>query len=278
LSADSRDAARSLHIDSSSAASIGSLRIVISALPLLLFLAFLATSAEAETPAYLPGVSGPTGPAAHEGAYVHDGFYFRISGGFSAYDERLASNTRASGEFAARSRGIASSSDLAIGGTFAPGWVLGGGVFTVDLLASTLRTRRNTTGANASTAGDSTASDSALIPAELDPGLRDLVLIGPFLDWYPNPRGGFHALGALGVSLLTPRVFGDSATQQSKYLAVGGGLILGTGYDVWVDEEWSIGVLGQLGISILGGKDDAGDAWTHVITTSPSLSIEITYH
>lgn len=240
------------------------LRIVLSALPLLLW----ATSALAETTTYLPGMSGPIGPEPREGAYVHDGFYFRISGGFSAYDERLSSNTRASGGLAARSRGIASSSDLAFGGTFAPGWVLGGGFFTVDLLASTLRTAR----------GVSMANDSASIPAELDPGLRDLVLIGPFLDWYPNPRGGFHALGALGVSLLTPRVFGDSATQQSKYLAVGGGLILGTGYDVWVDEEWSLGVLGQLGISILGGKDDAGNAWTHVIATSPSLSIEITYH
>jgi hypothetical protein len=259
LSAASRDAARSLAIASSSAAIIGCLRVVLSALPLLL----VATSAVAQEPAYVPGVSGPIGPAPAAGAYVHDGFYLRISGGFSAYDERLASNTRASGELAARSRGIASSSDLAFGGTFAPGWVLGGGLFTVDLLASTLRTRSN---------------DSASIPPELDPGLRDLVLIGPFLDWYPNPRGGFHALGALGVSLLTPRVFGDSATQQSKYLAVGGGLILGTGYDVWVDEEWSLGVLGQLGISILGGKDDAGNAWTHVVATSPSLSIEITYH
>lgn len=240
-------------------ATLTCLRFVPSALSLL----FVATTAGAETPSYLPGLSGPIGPAPDQGAYVHDGFYLRIAGGFTGYDERLASDTRSSGEIGARSRGIASSSDLAVGGTFAPGWVLGGGFFTADLLASTLRMRPTNSGA---------------VPAELDPGLRDLVLIAPFLDYYPNPRSGFHVQAAPGVSLLTPRVFGDAATQQSKYLAVGGGLLLGTGYDFWVNEEWSLGVLWQFGIHILGGKDDAGNEWTHVITTSPALSVTLTYH
>lgn len=203
-------------------------------------------------------------PPRSNGAYVHDGFYLRISGGFSVYDERLVSESAAlGGKVEARNRGIVSSSDVALGGTISPGWVLGGGIFSVDLIASTLRTR---------------ADNAALIPKELDPGLRDLVLIGPFVDYYPDPRAGFHAQAALGLSFLTPRVFGDAATQRSQYLAIGGGLLFGTGYDWWVSEEWSIGVLGQIGLHVLGGKDDNGVQWTHVVAVSPSLSLAVTYH
>jgi hypothetical protein len=104
------------------------------------------------------------------------------------------------------------------------------------------------------------------------------VLVGPFIDYYPEPHAGFHAQAALGLSLLTPRVFGDAATQRSQYLAAGGGLLLGTGWDWWIAEEWSIGVLGQFGLHVLGGKDDAGVQWTHVVAISPSLSLAVTYH
>jgi hypothetical protein len=194
---------------------------------------------------------------------VHDGFYFRIASGFSVLDERLESDDVAGSNIEARSRGIAHLSDLALGGTVAPGWVVGGGIYSLDLVASTLRT-----------------SESSVepIPAEVDPGLRSLSLFAPFVDWYPNVRGGFHAQAALGLATLVPRVFGHSATSQSDYAAVGGALLLGTGYEWWVADEWSIGVLTQLGVRVLRGKDDAGLKWTHLITNSPSLCVSLTYH
>jgi hypothetical protein len=224
----------------------------------------LGSSAVAQPLSAAPGLSGPVGPAPDRGARVHDGFYFRVASGFSVFDERVSSGTLAAGgTVEGRNRGIGALSDLAFGGTVAPGWVVGGGVYSLDLVASTFRAR---------------GSGALAVPDELDPGLRSLSVIGPFVDWYPNVRGGFHAQGALGVATLTARVFGDAATSKSEYIALGGALLIGTGYEWWVADEWSIGVLGQFGVRVLRGKDDDGVSWTHVITNTPSLSVSLTYH
>lgn len=210
-----------------------------------------------------PGLSGPIGPPPDVGARVHDGFYLRIASGFSVFDERFESDELAGGKLQARNRGIAHLSDLAVGGTVAPGWVVGGGLYSLDLIASTLRT-------------DGNGVDP--IPSELDPGLRSLTLIGPFVDWYPSVRGGFHVQAALGLATLVPRVFGHPATSDSDYSAVGGGLLLGAGYEWWVADEWSLGVLTQLGVRALRGDAEDGARWTHLITHSPSLCASLTYH
>jgi hypothetical protein len=195
---------------------------------------------------------------------VHDGFYLRIATGFGVYDERVESGTLpAGGKVEARNRGIAALSDLAIGGTVAPGWVVGGRIFSLDLVASTYR---------------ASGSSVAPVPDELDPGLRNLSVIGPFVDWYPKVRGGFHAQGGIGLATLTPRVFGHPGTQRSEYLALGGALVIGTGYDWWVADEWSIGFMGQLGLRFLRGEDESGVRWTHFVTNSPSLCLVLTYH
>lgn len=218
-------------------------------------------SAQGLSPA--PGLSGPIGPPPDEGARVHDGFYLRIASGFSVLDERLMAEEIDGNGIEARNRGIATLSDLAFGGTVAPGWVLGGGIYSLDLIASTLRVKE---------------SSLEPIPAEIDPGLRALSMFGPFVDWYPNVRGGFHVQGALGLAILVPRVFGHPATSESEYTAVGGALVLGTGYEWWIADEWSIGVLSQLGFRLLRGEDDSGRSWTHLITNSPALCVSLTYH
>jgi hypothetical protein len=198
-------------------------------------------------------------------AYRHNGFYFRIGTGFGVLDERLSSESSATygGEVHGRNRGMAQLGELAIGGTVGEAWVFGGGVYSADLLGSTYK-RGN--------------GALALPPTELDPELRNVSLIGPFFDWYPNPHRGFHFQGALGLATLTPRVFGDSATERSEYLAVGGGLMLGAGYDVWVDEEWSLGVLARTTAAVSSGRDESDVRWLHVVITSPSLLVTLTYH
>jgi hypothetical protein len=198
-------------------------------------------------------------------AYRHNGFYFRIATGFGVLDERLSSESSAryGGEVHGRNRGIVQLGEIAIGGTVGEAWVFGGGVYSADLLASTYKR------------GNGAIS---IPPAELDPELRNVSLIGPFFDWYPNPHRGFHFQSALGLATLTPRVFGDSATERSEYLAVGGGLMLGAGYDVWVDEEWSLGVLARTTAVACSGRDDSDVRWLHVVITSPSLLVTLTYH
>lgn len=198
-------------------------------------------------------------------AYRHNGFYLRFGTGFGVIDERLSSESSATygGEVHGRNRGMAALGELAIGGTIGEAWVFGGGIYSADLVASTYK---RGDGANAPP------------PPELDPELRNLALLGPFFDWYPNPHRGFHFQGALGLATLTPRVFGDSATERSEYLAVGGGLMLGAGYDVWVDEEWSLGVLARTTAAVCSGRDDADVRWLHLVITSPSLLVTLTYH
>jgi hypothetical protein len=226
--------------------------------------ASLLSLAAAQDLSAAPGLSGPVGPPPDEGARVHDGFYLRASSGFAVYDERFeADGLPPGGSFEGRNRGFATVSDLAIGGTVAPGWVIGGGIFSADLVASTLRT-----------SGDGLAAP----PAELDPGLRNVSVFAPFVDWYPNVRGGFHARAALGLSTLTPRVFGHPATERSEYLALGGGLVLGAGYDWWVADEWSIGVMSQVVARLMTGRDDDDVKWTHLATTTPGLYVSLTYH
>lgn len=196
--------------------------------------------------------------SARSGRRLHNGFYFRIGSGFAVYDERLQSDD-GSADRSGRNRGVATLGELAVGGTVG-GWVIGGGIYAADVVASTFRSR------------------TAPPPAELDPGLRNAALIGPFLDWYMDPERGLHLQGALGLATLTPRVFGHDSTEQSEYLALGAGLMLGAGYDFFVADEWSLGVLARTTVSVLGGEDDASDGWLHVVTTSPGLLVSLTYH
>lgn len=194
----------------------------------------------------------------------HDGFYLRVASGFGAFDERLAAQSGAGLEPSrGRSRGIATLGELALGGTLGEHWVVGGGIYAADVLASTYR---------------ADPERPLPPPAELDPGLRSLSLIGPFFDWYARSSGGVHLQAALGLATLTPRVFGDPATEQSEYLALGGGLMLGAGYDFWIADEWSLGVLSRTTIAFLRGEDDADRGWTHLALTSPGLLVTLTYH
>jgi hypothetical protein len=205
-----------------------------------------------------PDVAEPSG-------HVHDGFYLRFGTGFGGYDERLGSrsSTTYAGEIEGRNRGVATLGELSIGGTLGRGWVVGGGIFSADVLATTYKSGEDS---------------SQLPPTELDPELRNVALIGPFFDRYLDPTEGFHFQVALGIATLTPRVFGHSGTEQSEYLAVGGGLMLGAGYDWWVAEEWSLGVLARTTATVVRGRDDSDVRWMHVVVTSPGLLLTLTYH
>ena len=189
---------------------------------------------------------------------MHDGFYLRAAAGFAVYDERL-STTTAGADIKGRTRGISSLSELALGGTLAPGWVMGGGLYTADLATASYHT---VTGPP---------------PAELDPELRTFALLGPFLDRYFDPRAGLHFQVALGFAWLSPRAFGDEATEQSEYLALGGGVMLGIGQEFWLSDSWSLGVLARTTVAYLVGEDTSNLDWQHLVLTSPGLLVTLTY-
>ncbi|MBI3203366.1 MAG: hypothetical protein HYZ29_17640 [Myxococcales bacterium] len=60
-----------------------------------------------------------------------------------------------------------------------------------------------------------------------------LVVLGPFLDWYPDEREGLHAGVMLGPAAV-PLVRGTGV----------GGAVWG-GYDLWVSDQWSMGLVAR---------------------------------
>jgi len=195
--------------------------------------------------------------------HEHDGLYLRLGTGFGAYNERLISDSRGSrtDEVQGRSTGFAVMTEFAVGGTVARGFVLGGGVYNADVLASRL-----------------SVEEDAGIPDELDAASRNFTLIGPFGDWYFDPRAGFHAQAALGFAQLHGIDVSGGNVDEHRYHAGGVGLMVGAGYEWWVGEQWSLGILGRLMAAAVVGQDDDGADWFHGISTFPAVLLSITYH
>jgi len=189
----------------------------------------------------------------------------RAASGFGAYEESLFADDASEygGDVEGRTVGFASLGELTIGGTIAPGLVLGGGAYTAQLLSAHFKLARDSDGAP---------------PSELDPELRTLALFGPFLQWYPNARRGFHVEAALGFAAITSDSGGSRGFEEPDYQAIGAGLVLGSGYEWFIADEWSIGVLGRMMAAVVTGEDDAEVRWVHGISTTPSLLLSITYH
>ncbi|MEZ4372486.1 MAG: hypothetical protein R3B07_16795 [Polyangiaceae bacterium] len=146
---------------------------------------------------------------------THDGFYFSaaVGAGYlsSSVDDDFAGTSDPS------LSGFGFAAMLLFGGTPAPGLVVGGG----------------------SMGGHFPTPEVEQGGAKFD-SQDDLALslTGAFVDYYFNPKSGFHALGMLGFAALSPG--GDAD------LATGWGAALGVGHDWFVSEEWSLGVMGRL--------------------------------
>lgn len=225
--------------------------------------AVLASSAAFAQPEVT--LSTPPPPVARTGAYTHDGFYLRLATGLSVMSEdlRSADSSVYGGEVKGESTGFATVSELAVGGTLGRGFVLGGGVYTAELISATFRTAKDSAGSP---------------PAELDPEKRNFTLVGPFFDWYLREHKGFHIQAALGFCTFSAVRFASLPFEENDpYHAEGGGIMLGAGYEWWIARQWSMGVMARLTAAYLTGKDDAGVRWYHALGTSPSPMFTVTY-
>lgn len=198
---------------------------------------------------------------------TRDGLYLRFATGFGGYSEFMRSEDtpRYDGRIFGQTIGIASLGEFALGGSLAPGFVLGGGIYGADLLASTFRVDDES---------------SSLPPAELDPALRSLVLIGPFIDWYfDRGNSDLHWQAALGFAgLVRSPDFGTERQMRNAYVAYGLGLMLGVGKEWHLSGDWSLGLLGRVMLAAAGGKDDADVSWGHFASTSLGLLATVTYY
>ncbi len=166
----------------------------------------------------------PPPPPKPRGVRLHDGFYFRADLGFGYLSE---SATFKSGGVSAdqTQRGGAGSMLILFGGTPATGLAFGGGMFF------------------ASAGSPRTGGATTPIRGDLD-SMSLFGLMG-FADYYFNPKGGFHVLGLVGFGGLSWNAKDGSQSTSSEEPA---GLLLGlgAGYDFWVSDQWSLGLLGRL--------------------------------
>ena len=183
------------------------------ALPVL----FLASSANADpnaTPSEPSATSDPSEASdASLGAHLHAGFYFReaLGVGFSSLsaDGPFGRTVMTSGI-----PGLPTADGLVLlGGTPARGLVLGAGFQEMSMQGYFRGGAHDRTSANG-----------------------EELTVGPFVDYYPDPAGGFHVGALVGLSgaLVT-----GGGSEMSLSL---GGTIFG-GYDWFVGRQTSVGVM-----------------------------------
>lgn len=168
---------------------------------------------------------------------THDGFYMQLDTGLG-YLKTSPTDVSFSG--------VSIPFQLLLGGSPVPGLVIGGGLIT-DYAPSI----------SVSQGGNKVSGLSASMY---------LVGIGPFVDIYPDPHSGLHFQGMLGFGALSVSQNGNSGNSPSGFL-----MSLGGGYDWWVANEWSIGVMGRLAYAPLSLDSQSYP------TISPALLATFTY-
>jgi hypothetical protein len=163
---------------------------------------------------------------------MHDGFYVRMSFGFGSQSTTIDDGAPAP-NFTATDATLVFNG--LVGGAPAPGVILGGSL-ALDSLPSTT------------------------FEADADRAKTGVTLfsLGPFIDGYPNPRGGFHLGGTIGPSFA--RLASNTGFAGNK--ARGISLAAWLGYDWWVADQWAVG-----GLLRLSGANN----WSS--NTSPDLGI-----
>ena len=204
-----------------------------------------AASAPAMEPSPLapPGATGAT-------ERRHDGFYLRFGigvGGLSMQrtGELSIASGSGSGSGTAAYEGDSSIAgaggafELSIGGTVARGLVICGTLFGQNVNEPEL-----------------VSEDDQFSDTELGSNLS-FGLIGPGVHWYPDPEGGFHFGGTVGLAYAFAEA--PSGSRFEHIGGAGGGVSLALGYDFWIADQWSLGVMGRFtGAGLTGEAEEGG--------------------
>jgi hypothetical protein len=189
-------------------------------------------------------------PAATAGVREHDGFYLRLGLGLGfAFGTTKPEESSADADVS----GFGIPSELAIGGTLAPGLVIGGGAYNMFVPAPKYK----------------------IADQDVDGGGIQLGSLGPFVDYYLDPKGGIHFGGAL--------LFASAAVAEKdsipKASGFGFGAALMGGYEIFVGEQWSIGVVGRVAYyNVKLTADLPGDPQTTLGVFTPAVLFGATYH
>jgi hypothetical protein len=111
-----------------------------------------------------------------------------------------------------------------VGGTPAPGLVVGGGLLLEQVFDPSTSVQQR----GGAVRGINSGSGGAV----------GFAMIGPMIDAFPVPTGGFHFGGLLGLAEVSLKSNQDDASG-------GFGLSLWAGYMWWVSSQWSLGLQGR---------------------------------
>lgn len=197
---------------------------------------------------------------------THDGLFLRFAGGFGlAADPAKVESPGVDVTGTLSGNGFAW--DLAVGGTPSPGLVLGGGLFGAHIPGPV--------------ADDMKATVGGLVDLGGDVEFESLTfgLLAPFVDYYPSPEKGLHLTAAVGLGLLA---VGDGKLQDTTYVpfqdhgGTGIGALAGVGYEWWVANQWSLGVVAHVTYAAPAGDDDGNTDWQHHLWL-PALLVSATW-
>jgi outer membrane autotransporter protein len=202
--------------------------------------------------------------------HEHDGFYLRLGLGYGYMWDNFASNQTsqyAAGTIEGRASGGALGFDFAMGGTVAPGFVLGGAI-----LANTVN--------NASSKKLDADGRDVLSGASVGFETLNFTLLGIFTDYYIDPQNGWHIEGALGIGVLRmSEGLVDEARVIQDHNAAGIGFMLGFGYEWWIGKQWSLGPMARVMYGSLSSDDKTVDGdFTHSVFAMPMILLGATYH
>jgi hypothetical protein len=174
---------------------------------------------------------------------THDGFQFRGTVG-PGYLSTSTSQNGGDVSF----KGLSGNLDIYLGGTPARGLVVGGTLNWATAFGPSVTFN----GQSVNGAGNNTLS---------------LLTVGPYVNYYLDPTQGLYFLGMIGYGA-------ESYTQNGVSESSPGGpaFALGAGYDLWVSDEWSLGVLGRFTYASLSVNRATYS------TISPAIMFSFNYH
>jgi hypothetical protein len=211
-----------------------------------LVLASLTICATATAQTTTESAATPT-PAPEETR--HKGFFLRAAlGGGGVHDSFSVPFLIGSLDGAAE--GPSGSFEISAGYAVRPGLIIGGGVYGEQVVNPKITFQGN--------------------PVASDVHVGTLVMVGPFIDWYPK-AGNFHFGGALTAARITLQDNSNNIKDQSP---VGGAVVAEVGYEFpFTDnQQWGLGLM----LRFVGGvlKDNT---YTHDVTAG-SLLLNVTYN
>lgn len=116
-------------------------------------------------------------------------------------------------------KGLGPAYELLIGGTVGPAIVIGGGFVGQDISDPQVRMTPDVLGLSGNVNSN---------------GALGIVVVGPFIDWFPDVNGGAHFGGMIGIG-------GIGLKNDRNDVDTGLGGSLWGGYDFWIADQWSLG-------------------------------------